>query len=90
MRFDGETYDHDRDGKRLGSQYWKVFNLMLDGRWRTLSQIASEVESPESSVSARLRDMRKERFGSHDVEREYISKGQWKYRLTENKPDKQS
>lgn len=81
MQFDGKTYTHDRDGKRLGEQYVRVFNLMRDGKFRTLSDIRKETGDPESSVSARLRDMRKERFGAFNVERKYIDNGLYEYRL---------
>jgi hypothetical protein len=36
---------------------------------------------PEASISARLRDFRKEQFGKHVVERRRRSQGQWEYRL---------
>lgn len=39
---------------------------------------------PEASVSARLMDFRKARFGSHYVDQEYVLMGLWKYRLTVN------
>lgn len=82
MYFDGQTYDHDRDRERLKGLMLKVYNAMMDGEWRTLRQLTEEIGAgSEASVSARLRDLRKERFGSHTVEREYIDRGVWKYRL---------
>ena len=78
---DGETYDHPRDSSRLGDQMKAVFELMKDGKERTLKEIADGTGSPESSVSARLRDLRKERFGGHTVERQYIARGLFSYRL---------
>ena len=65
--FDGETYDHAKDSPRLTTQYRAVFALMLDGGWRTLREISSSTGFPEASISARLRDMRKKRFGEHTV-----------------------
>ena len=85
MFFDGETYDHARDQVRLGKQAYAVFNVMQDGRWRSLRQISDAAGCPEASASARLRDFRKERFGSHAVERENRGGGNWWYRLTPNK-----
>lgn len=79
--FDGETYVHARDSSRLGDQMQAVFELMKDGKERTLKEIADGTGSPESSVSARLRDLRKERFGGHTVERTYIARGLFSYRL---------
>ena len=79
--FDGETYDHDRDVERLTGQWHRVYECMSDGQPRTLRQIATATGDPEASVSARLRDLRKARFGAHKVHREYIDKGIHTYRL---------
>jgi hypothetical protein len=81
QRFSGETYDHEKDGQRLAAQLYKVKNLMKDGNWRSLFEISAEVQAPEASVSARLRDLRKPRFGSHTVERKRVGKGLFMYRL---------
>lgn len=85
MQFDGETYEHDRDGKRLGKQYIAVLRLMSDGVWRSLGEIADAVGAPEASVSARLRDARKHRFGGHRVDRIYIENGLHFYRMVINR-----
>lgn len=83
--FSGQTYDHERDHKRLSAQYWQVFGLMADGKWRTLEAISRELDgAPTPSISARLRDMRKKRFGSHTVERHYVDRGLYAYRLIVN------
>ena len=68
-RFDGHTFDPTVDAERLTVQLGRVRTLMQDGAWRTLAEISRLVESPEASVSARLRDLRKERFGGWLVER---------------------
>lgn len=68
-RFDGATFDQQADGERLAVQLGRVQTLMEDGVWRTLAEVAALVGSPEASVSARLRDLRKERFGGWHVER---------------------
>jgi len=83
LTFDGETYDHERDSPRLTTQYDRTFNLMRDGAWRTLAEIASAIGCPEASVSARLRDMRKARFGEHTVSHRIRegATGLWEYRL---------
>lgn len=81
MWFDGSTFEPKRDSVRLGEQMAAVFELMKDGKERTLKEIAHGTGSPESSVSARLRDLRKERFGGHTVERQYIARGLFSYRL---------
>lgn len=81
MYFDGKTYDHQRDSSRLGEQMRAVFELMKDGKERTLLEISHGTGAPESSVSARLRDLRKQRFGGHTVHRQYIRSGLFSYRL---------
>lgn len=79
--FDGETYDPDRDHDRLSKSLVAVRDLMLDGSWRTLAAIADSIGSPEASVSARLRDLRKAKFGAYIVDRRYVSKGLWEYHV---------
>lgn len=81
LHFDGDTYKHERDGERLSGQYHRVFAFMRDGKWHTMAQISLGTGDMSASISARLRDMRKERFGGHTVERRYIADGEWEYRL---------
>lgn len=78
---DGQTYDHARDGARLAGQHARVLAFMRDERWHTLAEIALHTRDPESSVSARLRDLRKPKFGGHTVEREFVKDGLHRYRL---------
>lgn len=79
---DGETYDHAKDGKRLHKQHNRVLALMSDQQWRSLAAIASCTHDPEASISARLRDLRKPKFGGWTIERR---RGGWggtfEYRL---------
>ena len=84
LNFDGDTFDPERDAVRLTRQFWDVWAVMRDGQWRTLSRISALTAHPEASVSARLRDYRKKRFGSHTVERQYITDGLWEYRIVPN------
>lgn len=83
--FDGATYDEKKDGPRLSRQLDRVKALMLDGQWRTLRHIVDSIEGPasEAGVSARLRDLRKRRFGACLVERRRLpgSPGLHEYRL---------
>lgn len=81
VRFGGATFQEDRDGARLFGQLREVFTLMCDGQWRTIEQIALVVNGTEAGISARLRDLRKKRYGGHTVERQYVGKGLWRYRL---------
>jgi hypothetical protein len=66
--FDGPGLDPDIDDLRLGKQIERVYAYMLDTEWHTLAEISRAVEAPEASVSARLRDLRKVRWGGHIIE----------------------
>lgn len=83
--FDGETFDKERDGKRLWTELAAVRQHMLRSDWRTLAEVAGWLGYPEASVSARLRDLRKAKFGGWNVERRYVSRGLWEYRLAGKK-----
>jgi hypothetical protein len=54
---------------------------MKAGTWLTLHEISVGTGDPEASVSARLRDLRKTKFGGHEVERQNLGGGRWVYRL---------
>jgi len=85
MRFNGPAYDPDHDNVRLSGQILRIFDLMKDGRWRTLSEINRETGDPQASISAQLRHLRKKRFGSHTVDRRARGergRGLFEYKLT--------
>lgn len=82
LTFDGDTCVPELDEKRLSTQLVAVRDLMVDGRWRTLPMIASAVGASEASVSARLRDLRKPRFGSWVVDRRRVTAGLNEYRVS--------
>jgi len=79
--FDGKTYEPERDYERLKGQLARVRDLMSDGNWRTLTMISKVCGGTEASVSARLRDLRKQKYGSLNVERRYVHDGLWEYRV---------
>jgi len=54
---------------------------MADGRWHTLREISGQTGDPEASISARLRDLRKRKFGGHSVLRQRLAGGKWRYRM---------
>lgn len=92
-RFDGAGYDAKRDNVRLSGQLERVFNLMSDGRWRSLNAIAQLTGDPAASISAQLRHLRKARFGGHTVEKHYCGNGLYTYRLIvndEREPEQES
>tara|TARA_R110002020_G_scaffold135316_2_gene302170 strand:+ start:1241 stop:1534 length:294 start_codon:yes stop_codon:yes gene_type:complete len=83
-RFDGDDYNDRRDRARLVGQIKRVFDYVRDGEWRTVQQIASATGDPETSVSAQLRNLRKARFGGHNVEKMHMGNGHYRYRLDAN------
>lgn len=87
--FDGATYRVENDRTRLGAQAQRVWDRMLDQEWRTLAELSSATRDPEASVSARLRDLRKQPWGGHVVERRHrgpASDGLYEYRLLPAQP----
>lgn len=58
------------DNERFKGQRKQVFDLMIDGKWRTLEEISAALDGvSESSASARLRDFRKRAYGGYTVAR---------------------
>lgn len=84
LLFDGLTIDDELDSDRLASLLGRVRRLMADGVWRTLAEIHEVVGGSEAGISARLRDLRKSKFGGHLVDRRRRGdpkQGLWEYRL---------
>jgi hypothetical protein len=82
--FDGQVFDPLHDQKRLESQLGIIFEVMMDGSWRTLGEISHVTRKPEASISAQLRHLRKPRFGSYVVEKRPRGEragGHFEYRL---------
>jgi len=84
LRFDGPVYDPDLDRARLTKQHEQIRDLMLDGKWRTLGEIAELTGQPEASISAQLRHLKKARFGGYEVPKQRRGnerRGLWEYRV---------
>jgi hypothetical protein len=69
----------------FNAQARRVWNQTVNRGWFSLDRIAAETSDPVQSVSARLRDFRKEKFGSHTVERRRVDLNQFEYRVLPNK-----
>lgn len=83
-QFDGYTYEPEFDYVRLTGQNKRVHGCVGNGGWWTLDEISEETGDPQASVSARLRDLRKEKFGGYTIDkrpRGGRSKGLWEYRM---------
>ena len=78
---DGQTFNATFDLNRLKAQAKRVYTFMADNQWHTLAEISDATHDPESSVSARLRDLRKPRFGALTVNRRRRLQGTWEYQL---------
>lgn len=66
--FDGETYSKQFDCERLTGLMRAVYDLMKDGEWRTAAEIKDIIQrGSEGGIGARMRDLRKAKWGSHDV-----------------------
>lgn len=82
--FNGPDYTTVLDYKRLSNQQEHIKELMIDGVWRSLSEIQNLTGYPESSISAQLRHLRKKRFGSYLVDKQRRGErygGLFEYRL---------
>lgn len=79
--FSGSDYVIKRDGVRLEKQCRRIYELMKDGKWRTLKKISFITGAPEASASAQLRNLRKQKFGGFTVERRHVERGLFEYRL---------
>lgn len=81
MVFDGHDYVHERDSRRLSTQLEQIRDFMEGKDFLTLQEIADQTGHPHASVSAQLRNLRKEKFGSRTIERKHISNGLYSYKL---------
>lgn len=79
--FGGETYDAQQDEARLTGQLGRVWDVMKDGQWHTLAELAARCDGSEAAISARIRDFRKPKFGGLTVESQRVKAGLWHYRL---------
>jgi hypothetical protein len=80
---DGVTFDPYQDTDRLNKQMHRVFMVMRKEEWRTLGEISALTGDPEASVSARLRDFRKPKFGELTLNRKRVGPGLFAYQLVQ-------
>lgn len=69
-QFNGSDYVPALDQKRLTGQIQRVHECMIDGKFRTLGEIEAITGDPQASISAQLRHLRKERFGSYTLNKQ--------------------
>jgi len=78
--FEGATYDEALDYARLSTQIEDVLNSMLDQKWHMMQDIAESINAPEPSVSAQIRNLRKEKHGGYIIDRRRVG-NTYEYRL---------
>ena len=81
MTFDGRTFNERRDGARLRRKLDIVRRVMADGQPHTLRELARAAKCSTAGASARVRDLRKARYGGRCVLRSHVGRGVWVYRL---------
>ncbi len=59
----------------------RVLDFMSDHEWHTLDEISRAALCSPTGASARIRDLRKARYGSHSVECRQVSVSVFQYRL---------
>ena len=87
FNFQGSDIIPELDNIRLTGALCRVFNLMRDGRWRTLKEIEALTDSPQASVSAHLRHLTEKDCGYNEKQKQRRGepgKGVWEYRIIEN------
>ena len=82
---DGETYNEQRDCKRLATAAERIFAAMKDRGWHTLKELAEIGRCSEACASARIRDLRKSWSGGWIVDRRHVERGKFEYRWTGEK-----
>jgi len=84
-KFDGATFDQRKDGERLATLQHAVMAYMADALWHTVPEVQRAVgRGTETSIAARIRDCRKERWGNLIVDTRRNDKGLWEYQVLQN------
>ena len=82
LDFDGPNYDPVIDRARLTGQLKDVYEAVRVNGWHTVAEISGVTGHPEASISAQIRNLRKERFGGLDIEGRYrVGTRVFEYRL---------
>lgn len=59
----------------------RVYRVLENGEFHSLGEIAFRTGGTTASVSARIRDLRKTRYGMHYITRRRLPAGGFEYRL---------
>ena len=88
LDFVGSDYDPELDYIRLKGQILRIWETMQYGDWYTLAELETRTHSPQASISAQLRHLRKEKFGYHTINKRRRgdkTAGLFEYQLVINK-----
>lgn len=77
--------ESESDVIRLNKQQARVWAILKDEAWHTLPEIEERTGVPTQSISARIRDLRKVKYGEHTIHRESLGHGVFRYRLEINR-----
>ena len=71
------------DFRRMDTQRSRLEWILTNhpGKWWTLRELGHMAVASETGISARLRDMRKDKYGGYDIQAENTGKGLWRYRI---------
>jgi hypothetical protein len=82
IAFDGETYKYLIDFERMDTLFRQVWDIMEDNRWHYPAELEDALRPHLwASLSARVRDPRKLKWGEHLVLSEPRGNGLWRYKL---------
>lgn len=73
-----------QEWRYMGRQQDDVYDVMKDQEWHTLEEVATAVNGRQTSVSACIRNFRKEKHGGYAVDRKREN-GEYLYRLVLNR-----
>ncbi len=59
-----------------------VLNLLQNSSWCTMRELSVLSGFSQGSVSSRIRDLRMPEFGGYTIERRFVTRGVYEYRLT--------
>src|SRR5688572_12420258 len=87
-KFHGADFVESRDQSRLERQIDRIFNVMKDGVWRSVDEIAELTKDETTgfaykatSISAQLRNLKKPENGSHTLNRRHEGNGFYRFQI---------
>ena len=80
--FNGKNYEPLVAGySKLTGKTLEVYELMKDGKFRTLADIEKATKIMQTTISATLRHLRKQKYGAHKLNKRRSIGKQYEYQL---------